>query len=550
MKRYLLLIPFALILFYGILYPNASILISSFQKGGEWSLANYREVLTSPAILKSVWNSVWISLATVLGAAVVGVSLAFFFHFLEFPGRRYFASLSALPLFLPPLVGVIAFIFLYGESGVISRLISRTLDLKGPPWTLTGSGAILAVHIYSMYAYFYVFTTNGLKGFDYSMLEAARTLGAGTFRSTFKVLLPLLSPALVSASLLTFMNSMASFSAPYLFGGSTSLLTLQIYNSKVSGQWGLAMAESCLLGVISLLLLLGLERERRVSGGTKGVAPVRYRPQRALVRYAAVLLAVVLSLFILLPTLMLMLMSFVKDGSWTMEILPPVYTMENYVRVFGNRALIEPIVNSLQMASLAAFAAFVTALPLAYLLVRGRFLGRRFLMFLVLIPSVLPGTVLGMSFASAYSSPKPLTGVLVGTFWILPIIYFIKSLPLVVRSTQAVFEQCDENLEHASRSLGASPFYAFRRVVLPLVWPGAFSGATMAFAATLGEFVVSILVYVPSSRPVSVEIATQLRFFHLGTAAVLGVALILLTGAALILGWRIAGLDSKAVSGV
>lgn len=71
----------------------------------------------------------------------------------------------------------------------------------------------------------------------------------------------------------------------------------------------------------------------------------------------------------------------------------------------------------------------------------------------------------------------------------------------------------------------------------------------MAFAATLGEFVVSILVYVPSSRPVSVEIATQLRFFHLGTAAVLGVALILLTGAALVLGWRVAGLDSKAVSG-
>lgn len=551
MKRYgLLLIPVVLILFYGIVYPNASILVSSLQQDGEWSLANYRTVLTSPAILKATWNSVWISLATVLGSAIIGIGLAFFYHFLEFPGRRYFASLAALPLFLPPLVGVIAFIFLYGESGVFSRLVAKLLHLNSPPWTLTGSGAILAVHIYSMYAYFYIFTTNGLKNLDYSMLEAARTLGAGILRGTFGVLLPLLSPALVSASLLTFMNSMASFSAPYLFGGATSLLTLQIYNSKVSGQWGLAMAESFVLGLMSLILLLGLERERRVSGGTKGVATVRYRPQSTLVRYAATILAVALSFFILLPTLMLLLISFVKDGSWTMEILPPVYTLENYTRVFTNRSMAEPIVNSLKMASLASLAAFLMALPLAYLLVRRRFAGRRFLAFLILIPSVLPGTVLGVSFAASYSSARPLTAgvVLIGTFWILPIIYFIKSLPLVVRSTQAVFEQLDEHLEQASRSLGAGSFYTFRRIVLPLIWPGAFSGATMAFAATLGEFVVSILVYVPSSRPISVEIATQLRFFHLGTAAVLGVVLILLTGTALILGWKIAGLDSKLVS--
>lgn len=552
MKRYgLLLIPVVFVLFYGIVYPNASILISSLQQDGHWSLANYRTVLTSPAILKSAYNSIWISVATVAGSALVGIGLAFFFHFLEFPGRRYFASLAAMPLFLPPLVGVIAFIFLYGESGVLSRLIVRVLHLHSPPWTLTGPGAILAVHIYSMYAYFYIFTANGLKSFNYSMLEAARTLGAGTFTRTFRVLLPLLSPALVSASLLTFMNSMASFSAPYLFGGATSLLTLQIYNSKVSGQWELAMAESFVLGLMSLILLLVLERERRVSGGSKGVAPVRYRPQNPLVRYAATVLGIVLSLFILLPILMLLLMSFVKDGSWTMEILPPVYTLENYAKVFHNRSLTEPVVNSLKMASLAALAAFLMALPLAYLLVRVRFTGRRLLAFLILIPSTLPGTVLGISFAASYNSTRLLNGgvILVGTFWILPIIYFIKSLPLVVRSTQAVFEQMDEQLEQASRSLGARPFYTFRRVVLPLIWPGAFSGATMAFAATLGEFVVSVLVYVPSSRPISVEIATQLRFFHLGTAAVLGVILILLTGTTLILGWKIAGLDSKVASG-
>ena len=107
--------------------------------------------------------------------------------------------------------------------------VQSLLGLEAPPWRLAGPGAILLVHAYSMYVYFYLFTRAGLSRLDAALLEAAASLGAGKVRTLFRVTLPLLRPALAGAALLTFMTSLASFSAPYLFGGS-----FRVYDNKGS----------------------------------------------------------------------------------------------------------------------------------------------------------------------------------------------------------------------------------------------------------------------------------------------------------------------------
>lgn len=539
-----------LVLGLGVVYPNLSILKASFQKDNLWTLSNYQEILGSRLILQATWNSIWISVITAIGSAFVGGGMALIFHFFEFPGRKWFAALAPIPMLMPPLIGVIAFIFLYGESGIMARAIAKLFALKSSPWTLSGPGAILAVHIYSMYAYFYTFVAAGLQKIDYSLIESAQTLGASKFRILHKIILPLLKPALVGAGLLTFMNSMASFSAPYLFGGGTPMLTLQIFNSKVNDQWGLAMAESVLLAGFSLSALLFLQRQRqREYGGSKGASAPR-REVTGFLKVVASILGLITMVLILLPPATLILMSFTKDNTWTIEILPPIYTIENYGKVFANINFIEPIRNSLIMSGLASIANLIFALPTAYLLNQKRFRSSKLFDLLVMVPWALPGTVLGLSFAASFNRSHWFTGgfVLIGSFWILPIIYFLRNLPLVVRSTQASIEQLDENLEQAGRSLGGSFFYTLRRVVIPLIWPGAISGTALAFATAMGEFVASILVYVPASRPISIEIAAQLRYQRIGSAAVYGVLLLIIIAISLIFSWRMAGLDNRTIN--
>src|SRR4051795_4248825 len=236
-----------LLLIWLVVYPLVIVLIEGFRGPGGWTLEYVRLFFHRHNEAAALWGSLWISLATVALAALIGIPLAYLFWRYDFPGRRILGGLVALPAVLPPLVGVIAFLFLYGESGFTSLLVQRVLGLEEPPWRLEGAGAILLVHAYSMYVYFYLFTRAALLALDSAQLEAAASLGAGRWRSFRRVVLPALAPALSGAALLTFMTSLASFSAPYIFGGGFRVMTTQIVATRLNGDNALAMIETAAL---------------------------------------------------------------------------------------------------------------------------------------------------------------------------------------------------------------------------------------------------------------------------------------------------------------
>ncbi|HVH09933.1 MAG TPA: ABC transporter permease subunit, partial [Gemmatimonadales bacterium] len=199
------------LLVWMVVYPIA-VVARDATLGGGGALG---EFVSRPAEWRVLWASVWTSLASVALAGSIGIPLAFLFEWLDFPGRKTLGALVALPVVLPPLVGVIAFLFLYGESGFVARAVQAALRVPHAPWQLHGAGAILLVHAYSFYVYFYLLTRAGLAKLDASMLEAAEALGAGRLRALGRVVLPLVRPSLIGASLLTFMAALGSFSAPF-----------------------------------------------------------------------------------------------------------------------------------------------------------------------------------------------------------------------------------------------------------------------------------------------------------------------------------------------
>ncbi len=543
MIRLWLILSAFFVLIWLVLYPHLFVLGDSVWIDGALSLDGYRRFFTSRAELEALWGSVWISLGSVLLSALIGIPLAFLFTRYNFPGRNVFGALAALPVLLPPLVGVIAFMFLYGESGIFTRSVQAAFGLERPPWRLVGGWAILLVHAYSMYVYFYLFTAAGLARLDGSTAEAAESLGAGRWRTLTRVTLPMLAPSFLAASLLVFMTSMASFSAPYIFGGGFRVLTTQIFASKVSGQLTMAMVETVILASVSLLFLWILSRFRRgreFAAVGKGTGTARTEIRSPWARALIPMLGIGGVFLLLLPHLTLVLVSFVPEGAWTIQILPTRYTLDNYRSLFSDPQLWVPVWNSLQMASLATAGNLVFCFFVAYLLVRGRFFGKGALLALTMLPWALPGTVIAVALAVTFSANQPWFGrwVLVGSFWILPLAYFIRNIPLVAQAAIASFRQYDPVLEEASQSLGASWTETMRRVAVPLVLPGLAVGGLLAWVAALGEFVSSILLYTHRSRPISIEILSQLRAFDFGAAAALGVVLAALMTLAFAFGGR------------
>ncbi|CAN5570673.1 iron ABC transporter permease [soil metagenome] len=543
--RLFLFLITGLVLLYGVIYPNLQVVVSSLQRNHQWSLANYAEALSQSVVMESVLTSLAVSILTVLFCALVGVPLAFLFERYSFPARRLFAVLAALPLVLPPLVGTVAFIFLCGESGILARLVQSVFHLETAPWSLRGWTALLLFHTYTMYPFFYVLTTAGLRRIDAGLAEAGRSLGAGSVYVLFRVVLPQLTPSLIAAGLLTFMTSMASFSAPLLFGGGVRVLTLEIFTARQRGDLELALTETVILAAFSLGALIFFQRyegtRKFAAAATKGTGR-RLRPiTGGKARAAAMVGGLIFASLLVLPVATLVMVSFARDGRWTTQTLPPAYTLANYARILTEKDASGVFINSLSMSAIAALAALLWSFCVVTLAMgKGRRAWKRLLSLLVLIPWALPGTVVAVALAETYGKPSPLLGsyVLIGTFWILPVVYFLRFMPLVVRALQASMEQLDPALEEAAGSLGARWWQRFRRVTLPLVWPGAAAGTLLAFVIALGEYVASVLLFVPSNRPISIAIASELRDFNLGVAAAYGVVLILIIGVSLLVGAR------------
>jgi iron(III) transport system permease protein len=486
---------------------------------------------------RALFNSVWISVWTVIGAGFLGTTMAFLFFRYDFPLKKLLVAMAALPLALPPLVGVLAFLFLYGESGILPRGIQAILSLDGVPFSFQGMWAVWLVHVYSMYVFFYLFCSAALQNVDRSLLEASADLGAHPATTFRTIILPHLKPSIVSASLLVFMVSMASFTAPLLFAGTENFLTLQIYNYKVNGNLEYSAAVSVVLTLICLLFLLLMELNRdgrKVATASKGSAPLPIPVRSGMARLTAFMSALLIITFLALPILTIILISFVKEGSWTWQVLPQAYTLDNYINLISQPDVSAPILNSLRMASLATIANLLFGVAAAVFIVKGRIPGRGLVRLLSILPFAIPGTVIAINLIVTFSNPHLLAGgaILVGSFWLLPLAYFIRHIPLIVRSTTASLESYDDRLTDASQDLGAGALRTFWKIVLPSILPGILAGTLLTFVTALGEFVSSILLYVFDNRPISVEILSQLRLYDFGAAAAYSVLLMVLIGSA------------------
>nr|WP_255585308.1 iron ABC transporter permease [Virgibacillus sp. NKC19-3] len=543
---YILISPLALVLLAYVIYPMFSTLSQSVKdQEGALSLSNYINFFSTEANLESLRNSVFISIVSVITCAIVGVTMAFLLNRFEFPGRKVLSVLVLVPMALPDLIGALSFDFLYGQTGIFPRFFQQIFYLEDVPFSLEGILGVMAVHTFTMYPYFYLSASVAIKGLDLSLEEAASNLGAGRLIIWLKVILPMLTPAMVASSLLVFMISMASYTAPLMFGVERTM-TMQITLSRTNGNLEMSATQSTILSIVSiafLILMMWYQNRRNYTNQSKGVGAHRAEVHSSIAKYLAVIGSIIGVVILMLPIVVIALISFAEDGAWTTQVIPESYTLQHYIALFTDSSIWAPIWNSIQMSTIAVIGNIIFGVAAAYAMVRFDFKGKSFMDILIMVPWALPGTVVAVNLISAFSDPSVFSfnQVLVGTFWILPLAYFLRQLPLVFRNAQASLMQMDQSIEEAAQSLGASWWHSFRRVVLPLIMPGILAGTLLAFIQGLTEFVASILIYTPSNMPLSVGIWNRLYSFEFGIACAYGVLQIILVIIVLFINEKIKG---------
>ena len=510
---------------------------------GGYTLDVFREFFTNPNHVQVAQNTIVLGLGTVLVCGTLGIVLALYMTFLAGKRKRILHILLLSPMMIPGVITVIAFIQLYGESGLVTKALQMLLNLPNPPFQFKGFGAILFVIAYTQYVYFYLNVYVALKYLDYSQIEAARSLGASWGRVFIDVILPVIKPAVLTSTILTFASGVSSFSGPNLIGGY-KVLSTQIVLSKVNNHLEMASVQAVVMFAISITMMLLVHlygrRIRAVQADRTATAIVPLRGSIAL-RVVSRIVVFVQIVLILLPIAAIVYLSFMTTGSIMQDIFPHSFTLENYLTIFQKPRVLKPLLTSLEMSLMAVGAGLLITVPSAYVIVRYRSKLSAAMRFLLMLPASLPASLVAINLINAFAQANPFAfnHPLIGGFIILPIAYTVVALPMLLSSNEVAIGSLHGNIEEASKSLGAGPLRTFLNIIVPNTIPGILAGGVLIFIRMIGEYTMSALLYGIHNRPISISIVTNMQEYQTGISLAYGVLVIVVCYIALALVFKL-----------
>jgi iron(III) transport system permease protein len=524
-----------------VLLPLVSLFVGSVTSEEGITVSHFKEALTGRLYVTALWNSLVLGAWTGLFSILIGVPLAWAVSRTNVPFKGLIQLTGTLSYLSPPFLTAIAFVNLFGpNAGLINVFAREVLDLPWLTFNVFSMAGLVLVTVLHTFPYVYLLASSALQGIDASYEEAAQILGAGKWRTALVITAPLVMPAILSGTLLAFVNSIALFGSQAILGLPGRIVTLptRIYALfDYPPEYGLASALSLVFVLITVLGLFlqnrFLARRSYVTLGGKGSRPqlVNLGPLRWVLFGFAVIVFVVA---IIAPYSALIAVSLSK--SWGLAFWQGL-TLKNYVFVlFEYDVTQRAIVNSLILATAAATLAVLIGAVIGWIDLRTRLPGRRFLDYLSLIPLGLPGIVMAVALIQFWLA-MPIA--LYGTLAILLLAYVGRYIPLGVRAANSSLRQIDASLEESARILGASWGFTMREITLPLIKPGLFAGWLLVFVPAIQELSASILLFSSSSITLAVAVFNLYETGYTEPVAALAIITVVIIGLAILLANRI-----------
>jgi iron(III) transport system permease protein len=533
---------FAWLILLGLLVtPLGSVLLSSLQDpDGNLTLANYARFLETPRFRTAFANTLLVGFGGLAGSLVLGAVMAFCMARIEIRGGRFVSLLAILALVSPPFIGAYSWIVLFGSGGLVRQSL-MSWGIFIPP--IFGVWGILIVFSFKFYPYVYLLASGALANINRSLEEAAESLGLTPFQRVMKISFPLVLPALSAGGLLALIHSIADFGTPRLIGRGFNVLATEaytLYSAEVGSNLGMATTISIVLIFLSMLFVFS---QRYVSRRNVYHGNLINKPsKRKLTGFRNVLAHLVVYAIALagaMPAIIAVIYSLRRTRG---PVFHPGFGLDSYRRILFN--LPDAVQNSLAF-SFATVALIVTIGTLIGCLVARRMtLNTSLLDATLMVPYVMPGIVVGIAFVATFNSP-PLA--LTGTAAIIVLSIFIRRLPYSVRSSAAALRQVSPSMEEAAISLGYSPPRAFMKVTVPLILPGIVAGGMLSFVTAINELSSSLVLYVGGTATMPVRIYIAINDGDYGTAAALSTILLVLSGTAIYIAFRLMGRNERAL---
>ena len=530
----------AAFLAFVVVYPSITLIINSFKTTNGYSLQNYVTVFQSPSIVESMLNSLKVVIPSTIFATIIGVFLAWAVVRTNVPGKRYWQTLLAIPYFIPPFIGAIAWTFLLGPVGYFNKLAMSLTGATQPVFNVYSLGGMVFVMSIYRYAVPFLVVLPTMRKISASVEEAARISGASPWRTLRDITLPLITPSIAGAMLLLFMFVLADFGVSAVLGAPNQirLMTTQIFylvnrpdmenNLQIAAAYAIFLSVFGLVGLVLYNRVLKTNKYVVVSGKSAQVEPTRLGKSKW------VLFAFLLVFFLFTtcaPVMATLITALTKTYGLPFGVAGNI-TLKNFAQLVKIQNIARAFRNSIILSTSSALVITVVTLIIAYIAIRGGVRGVRgigFMQTMVTLPYALPGTIIALAMILAFAKPLPVTGLkLYGTFWILEVAYIARFMNLGYNNISGAISQIDPSLEEASRISGATPLRAFRDIMLPLLNTSLVSSFFLVVAPTLSEITLSSLLWSVKNETIGTVVYSSQEEGKILRTASLAIVLIVL----------------------
>ncbi|MBL3732185.1 iron ABC transporter permease [Lysinibacillus sp. HST-98] len=497
-----------------LFYPNIQMVFSTFKTESGFSLDIINKLLESPIAMNSLKNSFILAVSLAITTNIVGIFIVLVTEYFEIKGSKILKIGYMTTFIYGGIILVSGYLMIYGENGIITSFFMRFFPNLDPTW-FEGFWAVLFVMTVSTTTQHMMFLSSAVKSIDNFTVEAAKQMGASPFYTIRRVVLPIVMPTVFAITILQFLGGLSAFAAPLMLGGRDfqTIAPLILQLNKIPASQGLALILSLILGLAAVTLLVFFTRLEK--GGTyfsiskTKAGYVKQKIQNKFLNIIVHIAAYILFLVYIFPVVLIVIFSFTDaEAIHNVQFSLSSFTLDNYRMVFSDFEKIIPFLNSVEFSIIAAICVTIIVLI-------GISLSRKYnnwltniIEYAFLIPWMLPSTLIAIGLLITYATPQLIIGnqVLIGSNVLLILAYIIILIPLTSRLLRAAYQTVDNDFENAAKSLGASSFYTFRRVVLPILLPTILALLVLNFNSLLSDYNLAAFLSHPLKEPLGLLI--------------------------------------------
>ncbi|MGF1649316.1 MAG: putative 2-aminoethylphosphonate ABC transporter permease subunit [Hyphomicrobiaceae bacterium] len=479
--------------------PLATLLIKSVQNNrGEFvGLANYAQYFATPALVSSLWNSLFI--ATVSTAIVVPLAFVYAYALKRtcMPFKTLFFSIALLPIFAPSLLSAISLIYIFGNQGFLKPMLMGG-EIYGP------LGIVIA-QVFYCFPHAVLILSTALALSDQRLYEAANALGTSRLRTFLTVTLPGAKYGLVSASFVIFTLVITDFGIAKVIGGQFNVLATDAYKQVVGQQnfeMGAVVGFVLLVPALFAFAIDRIVQRRQVALLSARAVPYSPRPHLLGDRLAVAYCMVVGGLITAMIGVAVWA-SFITYWPYNLTL-----TLRNYDFVQFEATGWAPYWNSVAMSGIVAILGTAMIFIGAYVVEKGRGLvvWRGVIQLLAMVPMAVPGLVIGLAYVFFINAPWNPLGFLYGTILVLAINSIAHFYTVAHITAATALKQIDSEFESVGSSLKVPVHTTFMRVTVPICMPTLLDIAVYLFVNAMTTVSAVIFLYGAHTKLAAISI--------------------------------------------